>query len=301
MTLRLVITDLDNTLYDWVTFFATSFRSMTAELSRLLAAPEDQLLDEFKVIHERYGTSEPPFAALELPTVQARYPGLTRREIKDRIDSALHAFSSARQKTLRLYDGVADSLHCLVDAGIVVVGHTEAIMQAGYYRIAKLGVDRFLRRLYVSHADVPEHPVPGRASELAPPPGYVVVAPPGTRKPNPKLLLDICAHEGFVPSEVLYVGDSLTRDIAMAREAGVLSAWAKYGTLYHRELWDILVRVTHWTHEDVVREERLRDLYGNVRPDHVLERFRDVLAVVGLVESSPSTDAADGTPRPSGT
>jgi FMN phosphatase YigB (HAD superfamily) len=36
MQQKLLITDLDNTLYDWVTFFTASFRSMVTELTSML-------------------------------------------------------------------------------------------------------------------------------------------------------------------------------------------------------------------------------------------------------------------------
>jgi FMN phosphatase YigB (HAD superfamily) len=60
MQQKLLITDLDNTLYDWVTFFTASFRSMVTELTSMLETFEDNLLEEFKSIHQRYGNSEQP-------------------------------------------------------------------------------------------------------------------------------------------------------------------------------------------------------------------------------------------------
>jgi FMN phosphatase YigB (HAD superfamily) len=58
MQQKLLITDLDNTLYDWITFFTASFRSMVTELKSMLETSEDNLLEEFKSIHQRYGNSE---------------------------------------------------------------------------------------------------------------------------------------------------------------------------------------------------------------------------------------------------
>jgi phosphoglycolate phosphatase len=58
MQQKLLITDLDNTLYDWVTFFTASFRSMVTELTSMLETSEDNLLEEFKSIHQRCGNSE---------------------------------------------------------------------------------------------------------------------------------------------------------------------------------------------------------------------------------------------------
>src|SRR4051812_33766298 len=110
MNHKLLITDLDNTLYDWVTFFTASFRSMVDELAPLLEAPEEVLVEEFKAVHQRYGNSEQPFAILEIPSVQHRFSGLPRHEVLKRIDPALHRFNSIRKRTLSLYPGVMETL-----------------------------------------------------------------------------------------------------------------------------------------------------------------------------------------------
>src|SRR6516165_10176422 len=98
MQQKLLISDLDNTLYDWVTFFTASFRSMVTELTLLLQVPEETILDEFKVIHQRYGNSEQPFAILELPCLQRLFPDLSRDELLKKVDPALHRFNSTRKR-----------------------------------------------------------------------------------------------------------------------------------------------------------------------------------------------------------
>jgi hypothetical protein len=55
MSKILLITDLDNTLYDWVSFFTPSFKGMVDELIALLDVREETLLDEFKAVHQHYG------------------------------------------------------------------------------------------------------------------------------------------------------------------------------------------------------------------------------------------------------
>jgi len=52
----------------------------------------------------------------------------------------------------------------------------------------------------------------------------------------------------------------------MARQAGVMSAWAKYGTLYASEDWATVVRVTNWTAEDVKAEAELRSSASGPAP-----------------------------------
>src|SRR5262249_9178437 len=125
MKQKLLITDLDNTLYDWVSFFAPSFRSMVGELTKLLGVSEEGLLTEFKAIHQHYSNSEQPFAALELPSVKRRFPGLSRDAVLEKIDPALHRFNSMRKQTLALYQGVSDTLAELRAEGVKIVGHTE--------------------------------------------------------------------------------------------------------------------------------------------------------------------------------
>jgi len=64
----------------------------------------------------------------------------------------------------------------------------------------------------------------------------------------------------------------------MAHAAGVHSAWAKYGTSFDKEDWDRLVRITHWTDEDVRRADHARKMYGATVPEVVLEeRFDEIL------------------------
>ena len=139
MPKKLLITDLDNTLYDWVTFFTLAFRGMVEELTKLLDVSEQELLDEFRVVHQKYGNSEQPFAVLELPSVLRRYPGLTRAEVTQKLDPALHRFNSIRKRTLSLYPGSAETFQHLTERGVTIVGHTEAILANAYWRIKTLG------------------------------------------------------------------------------------------------------------------------------------------------------------------
>ena len=286
----LLITDLDNTLYDWVTFFARSFTAMVDALVDDLGIDRDELLAEFHTVHQRLGNSEQPFAVLELPCIRERFGTLDRLALKERLEVPLHAFNSERKRTLRLYDSVAETLAALHESGVVIVGHTESIKANAHYRLAKLGiVDRF-RRLYVLDSGYPGHPDPERASELCPPEGFVHVLPRASRKPNPEVLLEICAREGVAPEDAWYVGDSLTRDIGMARAAGVAAIWARYGTSYDPRHWDILVRVSHWGEEDIRREADLKKRHGTVQPDFTIDSFAELIQILGI-EQEPAAMA----------
>jgi FMN phosphatase YigB (HAD superfamily) len=280
MMKKLLITDLDNTLYDWVTFYASSFQAMVQELALRLGEDEVVLLSEFKELHQRYGTSEPPFAMLQLPSVQKRFPGLSRQEIMERLPEPIEAFSEARRKSLALYPGVAETLRQLQAQGITIVGHTESIAVNALHRLRKLGILGYFKHLYVLEGRIEDHPVPGRRQELEAPPGLVQPVPERDRKPNKRLLLDICDSEDLAPEDAVYIGDSLTRDIFMAKAARVTAVWARYGLQYDAAHWKILKSVSHWSPEDVAREETLRLNTQTVSPDYTLDAFSELLALM---------------------
>lgn len=279
MKQKILIVDLDNTLYDWVTFFTASFRSMVAELTKLLQVPEETILSEFKAVHQRYGNSEQPFAILELPSLQRQFPDLPRDEVLKKIDPALHRFNSIRRRTLTLYEGVSETLAELQHADVRIVAHTEAILANSYWRLRALGIESYFSRLYTLEGRDAVHVSPN-SHWTDPPEGFVTVVPRNERKPNPRLLVDICQHEGAEPTSAYYLGDSLVRDVAMAKRAGVTAIWARYGTKYDPECWTYLVKITHWTAEDVSREKDLKAKYGDVVPDYAIDSFVQLKSIV---------------------
>ena len=71
----------------------------------------------------------------------------------------------------------------------------------------------------------------------------VIELPRHYEKPNPLGLQQICRTYSVEPSQVLVIGDSLKKDIAVARELGATDCWAEYGTyisLEYRERLDII-------------------------------------------------------------
>lgn len=276
---KLLITDLDNTLYDWVTYFSAAFYSMLEELSNKLNIDAEVLIKDFKQVHSYYEDTEQPFAVTEVSSIIKRFPGKTPREIITEVDSALYAFNKKRKETLKLYDGVAETLAELRKRGIILIAHTESTVHNALFRLKKLEIKEYIKNLYALEGKYKPHPI--KEKDINPPDdGFVIIVPKIDRKPNPRLLKDICKNEGVLLSEVAYIGDSLTRDISMAKEAGVFSIWAKYGKSYSEESWNKLVRITHWSKQDVDREASLRERYSNIKPDYTVNSFREILDIL---------------------
>src|SRR5262249_49881054 len=145
---------------------------------------------------------------------------------------AFAAFNAARDRTLRVYEGVLDALARLAALRVPVVGHTEASAPNAFFRLRKLDCLPYIAALYALEHVGADHPVIEKSLRFQEDSDRVRFLRADQRKPNPAILSTICEAYAVSPSETLYVGDSLTRDIAMAREAGARSAWAEYGLSY---------------------------------------------------------------------
>lgn len=276
--ISLVITDLDNTLYDWVTFFARAFYAMVDVAVELLEVDREILLDELREVHIRHHNSEQPFALLETRTVERKLQGKSRHDRYAFLDPAFHAFNKVRTAELRLYPGVEETLRAIVARGCPVVAHTEASIANAVFRLKKLGVLPHIERIYALEDVGQGHPDPQRESLIQDVAGRIRLLRPDERKPDPRVILDICKDARVSLDRTLYVGDSIPRDIGMARSVGAWAAWARYGTQYDRELWQKLVRITHWTQADVLSAQRAQETYGHVKPDVTLDSFDHLLS-----------------------
>lgn len=285
--IRLVIADLDNTLYDWYGAFVPAFYAMVDAAAELTGISVNGLLDDLRIVHQRHGNSEHPFALLEAQSIEARFPNMARHEIRAHLDEALHAFNHEQDRNLRLYDGVAESLTELHKAGIPIVAYTDARVVNSLARLKRLGIKSLMARLYAPATRVSVEDSADAHDDL------VKLLPAEDRKPNPQTLRDIYTEFGTTPQTTLYIGDSLVRDIYMATTAKVKAAWAKYGTLYDKNLWSKLVRVTHWTDADVAREQDLKREAEGTQPDCVLEKFSDIFLHYDFWHRAETADICD--------
>jgi len=277
--LKLIITDMDNTLYDWVSFYSQSFEAMATKVAEIVGKPLDIILSEYKTIHQKFGNSEKPFASLELPSVIEFFNTNDKIILQEKLGPAFQAFSTKRKETLRLYPEVEDTLAKLTAKGVKIVAHTEALEFNSLYRLNSLNITSYFKHLYTLEDLHSLHPNPKSAKQINVPDDFVVRLPKGEAKPNPELLVDICKREGVAIQDAIYVGDSITKDMSMAKEINMKSAWASYGRDFPASSWKILVKITHWTDEDVSREEELKKAYSDIKPDYVINCFSDLLKI----------------------
>lgn len=258
--ITVVILDLDNTLFDWVDIWHESFKALLEGVVEKSGIDRETLLADFKTVFTLHGTSEYAFAIQELACLQAKHPG---EDIAEIYNAAIHAYRSARKHALKLFPSVEETLQSLKDTGCLLVGYTESMAFYTHYRMRKLGLDRILDYIYSPEDHDLPHGMTADQIRLYSKDEYKLRrtirrhTPKGELKPNPAILLQIIRDVAATPDEVLYVGDSLMKDISMATEAKVTNAWAKYGIAQDRPEYELLRRVTHWSASSVEKEREL--------------------------------------------
>lgn len=292
-----LVTDMDNTLFDWLAMWQAAFGAMLDRLVADSGVPRATLEAELYAIHQRHGTTEYAFAIQELPSLRARHPRRADSNAEDadlptRYAAAIDAYRVMRRRTLTLYPGVRDTLRAVRAAGALVIAYTESRAYYADYRVRTLELDGALDYLY----SLPDHALPDglTASQIRryPPEHYRLRSTvhrhtrEGAWKPDASVLRGILGDVGAEPAETVYVGDSLVKDVAMAQAAGVVDVFARYGDVRSRPGYDVLRRVTHWTPAMMARSEGIRE--ADVRPTHVLgEGFAELLDHVEFRRFTP--------------
>jgi phosphoglycolate phosphatase len=232
--IRAVVTDLDNTLYPWVDYIVPSLEAMVASLVATTGLPRVRIVQALKAVYSKYESNEYPFAIQEsgiFEPYEADFDSFNALVLRP----AREAFVSAREKYLRPYPGVRETLDALRAGGLKVVGLTDAPRNAAELRLKHLKLDGHFDALYTLPGyPLPEHVDPEiRRREEA---GHyrsrtpVIELPHDAEKPSAAGLTRILSDFGLVGREVLYVGDNVKKDMPVAAACGATGVWAEYGT-----------------------------------------------------------------------
>lgn len=257
-TARLLVVDLDDTLWTWFDAWHQSFSVFLAQLVELSGLSEPELIAAIQPLHRKRGTTEYSWLIDELDLLENAVPeGMSRR---DYYDPAVHAQNSARKATTVLYPGVRETLERLQAIGTTVVGYTESLAFWTRWRIERTGLDGLLAELYSSEDhDSPAGVVP-RDRRHNPTSDYVLEktihkhVPAGETKPNPVILQQIIDEHGVTSAETVYVGDSLMKDVKMAQAVGAIDVLAAYGVRKNDDRYKLLQLVSHWDDATIARE-----------------------------------------------
>jgi FMN phosphatase YigB (HAD superfamily) len=287
--IRTVILDLDNTLYDWVGFYIPSFSAMVRVLSKVSGINEHELMASFKRVHELHKSTEYAFAIEELDVLKSKTGKMSTREVFENYGTAIEAFRETRGKTLHLYGGVAETLRDLKSGARSLVAVTDATMYYAVRRLKDLGIEQMFDMI-CAPADhgLPQGVKPEDARSSTDPRRYQSMIPiqlsldRSVRKPDPAILKAILAATQTPPQEAILVGDSLTRDVLLAKRCRVWDVHAEYGTRIDPVLLNQLLKITYWTDSDVEEDRRLRR--EQIGPTFTIDSFRGLIRIIREIE-----------------
>lgn len=275
-----LITDLDNTLFDWVDLWLNCFSSLLEGIANISGVPKEKLIPEIRTIHQKHGTSEYSFLIEEIPSLK---PILEGRPAIEVFAAPIESYRLLRRQHLLLYPTVGETLLKIKGRGTRIIGYTESMAFYSNYRVRRLGLDGVL-----DHVFCPEdHVLPGGLSpedvRRYPTTHYELrytrqhYTPRGSTKPDSEVIDTIVKNLELSKANCVYVGDNLMKDVAMAINSGIDDVWAKYGQAHKREEYKLLQEVTHWTEGQVHQEQRIAAKV-DVTPSYTLETtFSEIL------------------------
>ena len=296
---KLFVTDIDNTLFDWVRYYVVSFGALLRKVESILQLPYNRLADESKHVFELHGSIEYPFLIQELPSVIAHYGEDIERMLGEVVAPGRDAFLHAANHVLKPYDGVLSTLQEIKKRhpDLAIIALTDAPRYVAMWKLKKLGLLDGFDAIY----GLPDPKIPLSATS-----GRVKVDPeilqkhlqqndfgfrgkirnlpdeyekPGTRGLKTVLMDYDLDDQPQHRRSVLWLGDNCRKDVSLGQRLGVKTAWASYGA---PDPGDLEKLAEFSPAINIHKNAALPLAAGETRPKPELSfrRFSDVLSVL---------------------
>lgn len=279
MNRKILITDLDNTLYNFIDFYAPVFRGMIHAISKKLEIDEELLKEEFKKVYSIRGSLEYAFSIQEIELFK-KYPN---EKIQELIDLARGVMSRVRPVSLTAYDGVKETLNKLKKDGVYIA----AVSNAPFYQAVKR-----LRQLHIEHLFdalvcwegpiIPSDSITTKNIEDKQKKTTQTKISKVWQLPREKLKPNLFSYELLikefkVENKYSYVvGDSIPKDINPALELGANGIWAKYGENVIEKNLNTILEISNWD------KDTINTIYKEKHesPKIVINSFLEILSII---------------------
>lgn len=200
--LRAVLFDVDDTLFP-TTEFARLARNnaVRAMVQAGLGLPEEAVKEELAEVIAEFSSNYPNH--FDKLIQRLRPSALAHRNPALIVAAGVAAYHDTKFQLISPFPDVPPLLADLRGAGLKTGVVTHGLTSKQAEKLVRLGL--------VPHLD---------------PEAIFISEQIGISKPNPKLWQVALRDLGLEPDEVAFVGDSLTHDVAPAKELGMLAVWA---------------------------------------------------------------------------
>jgi FMN phosphatase YigB (HAD superfamily) len=294
---KLFVTDIDNTLFDWVKYYVTAYSALLRTVEKTIGVSYDQLASESREVFTAHGSIEYPFVIQELPSVIKHYKSDIDAMLGDAVRPGRDAFLAAATTALAPYPGVPEALkeyrkRC---KGIPIVALTDAPRYVAMWKLNKLGLLHYFDAVY-GLAD-PRLPTSREHNRVKVDPeillkhlqqsnfdykGKIRILPdeyekPGTRGLKTVLMDHELDENPLSRQSVLWVGDNQRKDIGLGKRLGVRTGWAQYGL----PTGEYLQRLAAFSPLDSIHKNAaLPTNEPPPSPDYTLKQFAEVLDIL---------------------
>lgn len=312
--IRLVITDIDNTIADKFGVWAHALDAAMERLCGLYGrSREDIAGDLLAHVPETVRHIPGPYIGKDLRADVLRTPSLQPQghEQALELEKILHAWDKDRSRA-ELYEGVLPAINKIKASGARLVLYSDSRESVCVPRLAKMGITADMVDGVYVQPDLKEgrpvrKPVAGPAKALRDGLGErLVVLDPKTAKPNPANMQRILTDMGIEnPAEAVMVGDNIRADGTGAVAAGINFAWQKAGTEIDEVTRRCYKEFCRDPNYKITTRDHLEQMNDSNRPTEVLENgFKDIAKHYRFV-SAGKTHAdevrlkrAEKTPKP---
>lgn len=260
----LIVTDIDNTVFDWVTYYVHCFGALLHTVEGIVGVPYATLAAEARDVFVAHGSIEYPFLIQELPSINKHYGKDIDRMLEEAVEPGRKTFLAVAESHFKPYAGVIETFKKLRSdhKGLPIVALTDAPRYVAMWKLKKLGMLAYFDAVY-GLAD-PRIPTSRESNRVKVDPeillkhlshenfgftGKIRILPDEYEKPGVRglktVLMDYDIDEPQERrGEVIWVGDNLRKDVGLGEKLGVRTVWAKYGANVPK---DMLVKLAEFS------------------------------------------------------
>lgn len=269
---KILILDLDNTIYSWMDAYAPSFIAQIKYLRENTQIAENEIKASFKRVFLKYNSVEVPNAIFELD-IWNTY-GIDQQKVHKIQLNAQEIFLNEWKRNIKLYPHVKSTIMWAKNNSMLIIGFSDAFSFWIDYRLKSLSLINYFDMVFAMDDNVIMNSDIVRRTKKN---KRIISVSPECMKPNTTIIELLISKYNIKRCNIFMVGDSLEKDIVTAKVAGINDIWAKYGTMYKRENGKLLKSITPW---DKNKQKKEKETMGVIQPSYIITDFAQLITLV---------------------